>query len=308
MESGTRKIQIEEIISISKIFDVSIEGILAGEFKTKKNVKKIQKNFLEYLKMQSSYIKKVKLFSFLLILLLVTSFIGFSIYYFLNNYNTIKVYKFSGVSENYRMEEGLFLLSKDKIYFKIGLIHPKVDRISIFSEIGNEKKLVYEGEPDIILNDIYGYQTYISYDDFMKSKQNLYLKIKEEEIKLNFVEIFRNDGIHYDEVSIIGEDNNTFSKPVPKKVRELFIHKDGYYHLETKKEFMTYVNNVFSVHYDNTYYSYDLLNNLLTYDDLNNVMLFEVDNDKAICKSDNCKESSKIFEHFYKNYILKYIK
>ena len=168
LENGKRSPKIEELTLLSEIFDISIEELIAGEKKTDKNNKKIQSIFKEYLKQQNTKLKIMRLIIILLVSVLFFCFSVIAILYFFQNYKSIRVYRFSGSSENYEISDGLLIISKDKMYFKIDNIDPLTDNITIYSEINNERKLIYSGEPNVIINDNYGYESFISYSDFIK--------------------------------------------------------------------------------------------------------------------------------------------
>lgn len=141
LENGSRNIQLGDLLLLSEIFNVSLEEIISGERKTNKNESKLIEIFKGYLKQQNTKMKKIKFFTFLIVFVFMILFISLSVFYFFQNYSSIKIYKFYGYSENYAIENGIMVLSKEKIYFKINSIVPVVKEVEIYSEISNEKKI-----------------------------------------------------------------------------------------------------------------------------------------------------------------------
>lgn len=61
IENGKRYINVEDLILLSEIFDISLDELIAGEKKNKNNKKKIEITFREYLKAQNTKIKRLRL-------------------------------------------------------------------------------------------------------------------------------------------------------------------------------------------------------------------------------------------------------
>ncbi len=309
IENGRRNVKLDDLILLSEIFDLSLDEIIAGERKDKNNKKRVEITFKEYLKTQNTKIKRLRSVIIILVILLISIFSLFTIIYFFQNYKSIRVYKFSGSSENYEINDGLLILSKEKIYLKVNNIVPTVDEISVYSEQDNKQTLIYSGNSDIILNDNYGYSALISYKDFIKSKQKTFIVIKGERIDLNFREDFVNSRIFYKEESNVGhmKINETL---IPKKIKESFQCDDDSCHLDLENEKLLFNNGILSVVKGNKYYSYDLGNSLFEYQNQSepksDFVILISDND-ITCMSGNCKNSQKIYEDFYESYILKYL-
>lgn len=309
IENGRRYIKLEDLILLSEIFDLSLDEIVAGEKIGKNNKKKIEITFKEYLKSQNTKIKRLRLGIMILVVLIISIFSLFTIMYFFQNYKTIRVYRFSGSSENYEINDGLLILSKEKIYLRVSDIIPEVDEISIYSEQDNKQTLIYSGNSDTILNDNYGYSSLISYKDFIKKNQKIFIVINGEKVVLNFREDFVNSRMFYKEESNIGrvEINETL---IPKKIKESFQCDDDSCHLDLENENLLFNNGILSVVKGNKYYSYDLSNSLLEYQNQSepksDFVILISDND-ITCMSGNCKNSKKIYDHFYDSYILKYL-
>ena len=309
IENGRRYIKLEDLILLSEIFDLSLDELIAGEKKDKNIKKQIEITFKEYLKGQNTKIKRLRLGIIVLVILLISIFSLFTIMYFFQNYKSIRVYKFSGSSENYEINDGLLILSKEKIYLRVSDIIPAVDEISIYSEKDNKQVLIYRGNPNTILNDNYGYSSLISYKDFIKSKQKIFINIRGEKIDLDFREDFVNSRFFYKEESNVGhvEINETL---IPKGIKESFQCDEDSCHLDLENENLLFNNGILSVVKGNKYYSYDLSNSLLEYQNQSEpksgFVILISDND-ITCISGNCKNSQKVYDYFYDSYILKYL-
>lgn len=309
IENGKRYIKLEDIILLSEIFDLSLEELIAGEKKDKKNEKQIEITFKEYLNAQNTKIKRMRLGMIIFSILLVSIFSLFTIVYFFQNYKTIRMYKFSGSSENYEINDGLLILTKEKIYLKVDNIIPSVDEISIYSEQNGKQALIYSGKSDIILNDNYGYSSLISYKDFIKAKQKIFVVINGERVDLSFREEFVNSGVFYEEENKIGKPKIEETL-IPQKIKDNFQCENASCHLNLEDESLMFNNDVLLIVKSEQYYSYDLSNNLFEYQNQKNqkedFVITIYDND-ITCLSGNCKNAKKIYANFYESYVLKYL-
>lgn len=311
IEKGTRYPNVDDLIILEKIFNVSFEELIAGCRLNNSNKNTIHKTIINYLKCQDNIIKKLRVAMILVVILFTVAVITISTIYFFQNYGSIRVYKFYGESDNYKVEDGLLILSKDKMYFQIGKISPYSDEITLYSEIDNDRKVIYQGNYDVIISDSYGYNSFISYKDFIHSKQNVYVKINNEEIQLNFVEDFVNDNIINAENSTIGIPSDKVSNVDDLLIKDKFTCDEQYNcSLEINGIHVSYNIGIFSVMEDNKLYSYDLLNQIINYTDLDNNRnySFKIDNKNLICVSDNCYDYQKVFLEFEKKYIKEYLK
>ncbi len=205
------------LLIISKIFDVSINELLNGERLKKEEPKKLEKIALDMIdknNLQSKKFKRVLLFMVLIILILSLSFLT---YYFINSYNSINIYRIEGSNENFTMQNGIFISTKQKTYFRLGkLIHNnniEVKNVRLYYKIYNKEKLIFEdSNADILLTDYYGYNEFFPYEDIANIIKNLYLEInynddKTEILKLNIKKDFSNNALFYHKKSVNGQSN-----------------------------------------------------------------------------------------------------
>lgn len=205
------------LLIISKIFDVSINELLNGERLKKEEPKKLEKIALDMIdknNLQSKKFKRVLLFMVLIILILSLSFLT---YYFINSYNSINIYRIEGSNKNFTMQNGIFISTKQKTYFRLGkLIHNnniEVKNVRLYYKIDNKEKLIFEdSDADILLTDYYGYNEFFPYEDIANIIKNLYLEInynddKTEILKLNIKKDFSNNALFYHKKSVNGQSN-----------------------------------------------------------------------------------------------------
>lgn len=213
------------LLIISKIFDVSINELLNGERFKKEEPKKLEKIALDMIdknNSQSKKFKRVLLFMVLIILLLSFSFLA---YYFINSYNSITVYKIEGENKNFTMQNGIFISTKQKTYFRLGKLiynnNIEVKNVRLYYKNGNKEKTIFEdSDADILITDYYGYNEFFPYEDINSIVKKLYLEInynnnKVEILKLKVKKDFANDIFFYHKKAVNGQ-NSTKIEPVIK--------------------------------------------------------------------------------------------
>ena len=103
-ETGRRIPDIETLIILSNIFNVSIESLLSGEESNNAVVNLYKDNIKLH--------KKVGILLLVTILIIIT----FLIYYFFNNYNSFKFYNLTGGNDNFILENSVMFVSKETFY------------------------------------------------------------------------------------------------------------------------------------------------------------------------------------------------
>lgn len=221
------------LLIISKIFDVSINELLNGERFKKEEPKKLEKIALDMIdknNSQSKKFKRVVLFMVLIILLLSFSFLA---YYFINSYNSITVYKIEGENKKFTMQNGIFISTKQKTYFRLGKLiynnNIEVKNVRLYYKIGNKEKTIFEdSDADILITDYYGYNEFFPYKDINNIVKKLYLEInynnnKVEILKLKVKKDFANDIFFYHKKAVNGQ-NSTKIEPVIKNESSEMSH------------------------------------------------------------------------------------
>lgn len=310
LENSQRMPSLDDLILYAQIFRVSLDEIVAGEKRTNKNSQRLYTTFLTYLSQQNTRIKRFKVICLFFLCFFFLLFLGMATLYFFQNYKTIQVYHFSGSSEHYEVLDGLLVLTKDKSYFQIEEIAPEVKEIEIVTKINDQEKKVYTGPPNSIIEDRYGYNAFISYDDFINGNQEIYILLDQEKIELHFTNAFTNDKFVYNRVESIGDSVNDYSSfVIPDKVRQLFSCEGDICSLENNGIFLTFNLGVFYVQEQEKSYTYDLVQNSFSYQNKNKQgeVLFTIQNDNVECVVGNCENALLIYNDFLENYVKKYL-
>lgn len=312
----------DTLILISEYFDVTIDELLAGERKTKNTSKDVQtenKVVLSLLSSERKNQKKARYFLFLACLILII----FLIYYFFTTYNTIHVYELYGEGENYSTRDSLLIISKEKIYFRIGCITKKgdtdnvdIDYVSLYLINGESTDLIFNGDPKELLienrDNIEFFKT-IKLED---SYNNMYLVIrygdKEEKLFLTVERDFQNDGLFFSDKTAIDEayDESSNENNNLLKLSDKFVYNEenDTYELSGKnfKIGCSIKENICDFYDKNKEikYEYFFEYNLLKYEIMKNSRATVL---KEIYLNDNMTaEETKIYEEFKTKYLDKY--
>lgn len=205
IENGKCSISYELAEGIGKLFNIdAMDIILAGKSKdiSKEEVSNI---IISFGKRLNNKFKKIVCFLSVIIVILL---LFLSIVYLNLNYNTIKFYNLYGISETYKVNNGLMVLSKEKMILKLEVdksfdnnSNHKINKLSLIRKDNDKLEEIYSIDDDkIYLVDNYGYDEYFNYSNIVNSKEKLSIKIyydddKEEEIELNFNKIYENKKI-----------------------------------------------------------------------------------------------------------------
>ena len=193
------------LIELSNLFNVSINEILSGKRMDKEdNLEEIALSLIDDNNKKRSRIKLLLTSLILSTFILVTLFLG---YYFINNYNSIKVYKVIGNSENFKTNDGILITTKNKSYIRLGRIvkFEKAQDIEInklklyYKDKNNKENIIFESEKtEVLINDDYGYNEFLVKNNIIKNSNSLFLEIeynnsKCDVIKLHLYPKFKND-------------------------------------------------------------------------------------------------------------------
>lgn len=191
------------IVKLSEIFNVSIDELFAGERRNKNNTEYIDN--IKY-KIYDDRNKVKKRFKFLMIFFIIL-FMAFLANYFINSYNSIKAYDINYMDNRFKVSEGIFIVSKKKLYFNLGTISnyekESIKKVTIFykDKNGEDKLIVSTNNLHIVLTENYGYNEYFDTSKLNQIINNLYLKIetseREYDLKLQVSKNFSNDNLFF---------------------------------------------------------------------------------------------------------------
>lgn len=270
--------------------------------------------------------KKIKkyftifLISILIILVCMTLFIITSLY------NAVSIYNINGSNDSINVSNGIFVITRDKIYFDLGTITNNTDKeindIELYYyDKKNNRSLVFKNEgynkdKNIILHDFIGYNEYFNYDelDYILKSLTLELTLEDETIETVDLETVKEN---YSKILIkreqpAGNGENTEieeseeSKKLEKFVKEHFeANMDGYsYSIKYKGNVIdyTYLDKCLSIHIINNQeilesWFYDPSDNSLIHYKSKNELLTE---DERINLKNNNKDNQEIIDEFYK--------
>ena len=193
----------QTLLQLSDIFDVTINELLTGERKNNNNIKDLEKTTLKILDDNNKKTKQIKRnfkISLLVITILLLSFLS---YYFINSYNSIKVYTISGEGKNSYIKDGILFVTKKKVYIKLGKINSPEDKtisnIKLYYLNNNKKYPIVENSDmeNIHIADYTGYSERIFISNLDKIMKYSYVEISYEDntndkIKISFKRDYTN--------------------------------------------------------------------------------------------------------------------
>ena len=195
-ETGKDLPDSDILVSLSKLFNVTINEIL-GE----SSMEEVTLSLLDETNKKNHIIKKILKVSTITICILLFLFFGL---YFINNYNSIKVYKASSQSEHFKIIDGIIISTSQNTYFKLGHLEYKksdsviVNKVKLYYLSNKKKFFIFESDVnDRLFVNNEGYDE-IQKQKFSKYKDNLYLEVyfndtEKEVLKINLKEDFTND-------------------------------------------------------------------------------------------------------------------
>ena len=204
-ENGTTVPDLCQIRNICKKLEISPSLLIKSEKKLRDNITNLRRGIGKIL---NYILHNIFLITFILVFILL-------LLYFINNYNSIKIYDLKYNSENISFENGyLFRTKVTNILIindiKINKIkyNPIDTKVELYTFVNGDKKIIYTSEN---LNNIYIEENksgsdLLSKDVIESIKQNLYLLIetKDEnnneynyECQINFKEKYNNNKLLY---------------------------------------------------------------------------------------------------------------
>ena len=202
-ENGKAVPDSDVLLMLSSYFNVSINEILLGKRLT--SDEGLENLTLQLIDDHNKKIRKIKKLIISLSTTIILSLVIFLGYYFLNNYNSIKVYKVSGYKEVFKTNNGIFVTTKNKVYLRLGKITQQnleedkdINKVKLYYKYKNKEYILFEeNKTDILIDEEYGYKEFFLNNDMNKAINNMYLEItynetEKEIIKISFKETFKN--------------------------------------------------------------------------------------------------------------------
>lgn len=237
------------LLVLKDIFKVSIDEILSGERFTKNKDTDLTDNVT--IQMYTKYRKSKKTLKFLIIALL-TFLVIFLIYFFINSYRSIQIFTIYGESDNIQVDDGIFVITSDKIYLSISNIisksQEKIDTIDLYYLIDNKKTTIAKQDDNyLFIVDFKGSDNYFDTENIIDNLTNMYLDLtingEVETIKLSFRKDYTNDMLIFKKKPKAASDEiNEPLTPKPEyddmiqKIKEKFRVQDDAYVYEFKDD------------------------------------------------------------------------
>ena len=206
-ENGKTLPDSSTLIELSNLFHVSINTILCSD------IEGVALSLIDDNKKKDSIIKRILLITTIIITSLLILMLSI---YFINNYNSIKVYKSSAESKLVRIVDGIIISTPKNTYFKLGDLEYKkkdikVNKLKLYYLLNNKKHIIFESDVhNRLFIDNNGYKELLR-KDFKEIKDNIYLEInysnnEKEILKINIQEKYSNDYILVIKEDIVKEE------------------------------------------------------------------------------------------------------
>ena len=248
----------QSMLLLCKLYNISTNELFIGEFQNEENRELLNEAPIkEMINLKNKNKVVIHKFIFLIIILL----LSFFIYYFVNNYKSIKVYVIAGEGKYFDISQGMLITSPNKTYLQLGEIVNnkedvgKIESIKLYYKNNNKKEIILED------NGIKQLHKHIENNkNIRKIINKLYVDIKtnnySETIKLELELDFVNKTIYQEQV-IKEEDKNAkiSSNNILDKftlIDNKYIYKtDNYtYELDEENKVISVKNNNLEVaHY-----------------------------------------------------------
>lgn len=226
-ETGKAIPDSSTLIVLSEIFDISTDELLFGRRFTKDDLKSDIQNTItlgvvDDINKKSATVKKLKISIIFSLLIFIIVFLS---YYFMNSYNSIKIFTINGKTNHFTTKDGIFVVTRDKIYFRLGdLLYDqniKVDNVELYYLENDEEKKVFSSDTsNILIRDYYGYNAIFDYNNLNKIINNIYLRVSfnntYEDIHLVLEKDFANNNFLFlkDKKSSSKDNNQDIFAPV----------------------------------------------------------------------------------------------
>lgn len=191
----------DKLLTIADFFDVSVDELLNGKRNEIGEDSSDRNNTIIELIKSKNKSQKCFIYCSIICLLLV---VGFLAYYFISNYNSVKVYRVYGENDNIKTRDGVLFFSKDKVYYKPGYFYDSKDsiinvefiRLYYFDKDNNDAVLLTGSSKELYIELNKSQEAFV---DILSRKRDLFLDACYNnmcyKISLNYFNDFRNDDL-----------------------------------------------------------------------------------------------------------------
>lgn len=207
------------LIKLSEIFNVTINELLNGERLLDNSIEGLQETTLHILDQSNKKSKRIKHNIIIFTTIIVILLLSFLSYYFINSYNSIKVYRIANDNGNFTTTDGILVATKEKYYLKLGKLRTnkevEINNIKLYYKNNNDYKLLLEDKDTDDLNIVgsYGYGEKFIINNIKDLTNHLYIDIhydqnKVDTIKLRFRKDFTNTDLFTKKKTIFSDEKN----------------------------------------------------------------------------------------------------
>jgi transcriptional regulator with XRE-family HTH domain len=299
---------IDKMKKLCDFFGVTFDELISGERQTKSNREEHQLKLFEFIIDKDKHYRKARRIAIILVVILIL-FIFLS-YYFFQTYNTEKIYRVYGESDNYSINDGLLIVTREKTYLKIGTINNEILDMTLMYRSGDKEYSLYDGPSDYTLVDYTGYNAVLNIDNIKKMTSNIFIKVDDEIIELSFKEDYKNNNVILKDYNMLGShnDNNLNSnEDILNRVKREFECDQLICNLNIDGVVINYLidDKTFSIKDNNVKIQYDIINKIFEYD--SDKLSFIIEDDKLNCLSKKCDNYLREYNNYYDKYLSKYI-
>lgn len=312
----------DKLLLIADYFDISVDELLNGKRSDINTASSTRNNTIVELIKSKTKSQKFLIYSVLVTLILI---LGFLTYYFISNYNSIKVYILYGENKNIRTRDGLLFFSKDKVYFRPGNFYDNNDnivdvdliRLYYFDASGDEVILLTGASKNLIVELENSREAFINR---LNNNEKFYIdacyKNSCQKMELSYFNDFSNDNLINNEV----ENKSVRKLNMKVKSKEDLINgliQNGFIYNENDLSYVKTEDDVIYYYFVVTKVIRIMNNNeenlfvLKLYENSRKVIINNSMTNNNIYISDYTNKDDKnykTFKKYYDNFLSKYFK
>lgn len=234
-ERGVTTPDPQTLLQLSEMFDVSINELLKGERLQTNTIEDLEQTTLSILDQSNKKTKIIKRITAISIIIITVLLLAFLSYYFINSYNSTKVYTIYGEGQDFKTYDGLMIVTNEKMYIKLGRLtnnkNHEISSLKMYYKNNDRKKLMVQDEEidNLVIRENIGYSEKLQEKYLKNYTKKLYLEItyddnQKEVIKLKFVKDFSNSKLFFTKhpkgekkVEVVKEEKTSSSQEVKKE-------------------------------------------------------------------------------------------
>ena len=187
----------------------------------------------------------------------------------------------------------------------MGNINYSDNSIILYTKINNEEKVIYKGDSNNVLVDYFGYNSAINLLNIEEEINELYIRVGNENIKLKFIDDYKNSSLLLKNENDITEYTNSSSKvtTIPKFINDNFVCNNTTCNGEYDEFIVTYTidSNTLNIFNEKYNIMYNINDNYFYY--IDNKIEFECRGNTCTCLSSKCENIDNIHNNFFSNYV-----